>query len=66
MNINMDDNSLNFELATSVGEYFQLNKKQMEEIIKEVRSVVRNWKTIATKIGISRNEQELMKPAFRY
>jgi len=66
MNITMEDNALNFTLATSVGEYFQLNNKQMEEIIGEVKSAVRNWKTIATKIGISRAEQELMKSAFRY
>lgn len=65
MNIDMDDNALDFELAISVGEYFQLTGKQMKEILKEVKIAVSNWKTIAVEIGISKSEQQYMQAAFR-
>ena len=65
LNIDTDNNALDFELAKSVGEYFRLNEKQMESIIKEVLAVTTNWKIIAKEIGISRSEQELMTKAFK-
>jgi serine/threonine-protein kinase HipA len=64
LNIDMNNNALDFELAKSVGEYFKLNKEQMNVIIDEVLQSVGEWKTIANKIGISRMEQELMEGAF--
>ena len=66
LNIDMDNNALDFELARSVGEYFRLNTLQMEIIIQEITLVVTNWKKIATEIGISRGEMELMEKAFIY
>lgn len=66
MNIDMDDNSLDVELAKSVGGFFQLEDEQMDEIIDEVTEVVSSWKKVASEIGISRSEQELMGAAFRY
>ena len=36
----------------------------MDCIINEVKKAVSKWKEIAQQIGISRNEQELMKSAF--
>jgi len=65
LNIDMDNNALDFNLAKSVGEYFRLNNTQMEVIIQEVVNATTNWKTIADKIGISRSEQELMQKAFK-
>ena len=65
LNIDTDNNALDFELAKSVGAYFRLNEKQMESIIKEVLAVTTNWKTLAKEIGISRTEQELMTKAFK-
>jgi serine/threonine-protein kinase HipA len=64
LNIDMDDNALDFELAKRVGEYFRLNNEQMATIINEVLEVVGQWRTFATEIGISRGEQELMAGAF--
>ncbi|MEO8254837.1 MAG: HipA domain-containing protein [Flavobacterium sp.] len=66
INIDMDNNALDFDLAKSVGEYFRLNNSQMEEIIGQVMSVVKNWKTVAKEIGISRAEHELMEKAFTF
>ncbi len=64
LNIDTDNNELDFDLAKSVGEYFRLNKNQMEEIIQEVIKAASKWKTMANEIGISRSEQEVMEKAF--
>lgn len=66
INIDMVNNALDFDLARSVGEYFQLNKNQMQEILDEVLLSVGDWRSIANSIGISRLEQEMMGAAFRY
>ncbi|MCW3085829.1 MAG: putative DNA-binding transcriptional regulator [Bacteroidetes bacterium] len=66
LNIDTNDNSLDFDLAKSVGEYFQLNNIQMNQILKEVKTAVKNWKKEAEKIGIARSEQEMMAAAFRH
>lgn len=65
LNIDMDNNALDLELAKSVGIYFRLNENEMNRIIDEVSSSVSNWQKIATEIGISRSEQSQMAPAFR-
>lgn len=66
LNINIDNNALDFELAKSVGLYFRLNEEQMEKIIQEVLLVTKNWKIVAKEIGISRSEQALMENAFNF
>lgn len=66
LNIDIFSNALDFELAKSVGEYFKLNNTEMNTIIAEVLQSVSQWKAIATKIGISRGEQEIMSGAFRH
>ena len=65
LNIDMDNNALDFELAKSVGQFFRLGNKQMDRIIEEVTTPVKEWRKLAKKIGISNNEQELMAKAFR-
>lgn len=66
LNIDQHNNALDLNLAKNVGPYFQLTDQQMEIIIEEVITAVRNWKKVATEIGIPRVEQELMAGAFRY
>lgn len=65
LNIDINNNALDFELAKEVGEYFRLNNEQMEAIIHEVLQSVSQWKKIAKEIGIPRSEQELMEKAFK-
>jgi len=64
LNINEDDSSLELELAKEVGEYFRLTEREMDEIVQDIQKSVSQWKDTANQIGISRTEQELMKPAF--
>ena len=66
LNIDMDNNALDFDLAKSVGEYFMLNTKQMDEILRQVNPVVDKWRTHANAIGISKREQEIMQSAFKH
>lgn len=65
LNIDMDDNALDFGLAKKVGLFFRLKDAQMDAILLEVTTAVKNWKALAAKIGISRSEQALMQGAFR-
>ena len=64
LNIDMDNNALDYDLVKSVGEFFRLDNKQMDKIIKEVVEVVGTWKEVADKIGISKREQQIMSKAF--
>jgi len=66
LNIDSDNNALDFDLAKSVGEYFQLQEKKMDDILKEIKGAVKNWKKEATKIGISKAEISLMSSAFKF
>jgi len=65
LNIDTENNDLDFELAKSVGEFFQLKNSEMNTIIAEVIEAVKSWKNTAQKIGISKSEQEIMSGAFR-
>ena len=65
LNIDMDDNALDFDLARSVGDYFRLSNEEMDTILDEVLSVVTDWKNMAKEIGIKNAEMELMEGAFR-
>ncbi|SFN37851.1 type II toxin-antitoxin system HipA family toxin [Salegentibacter flavus] len=65
LNVDMDDNALDFNLAKNVGEYFRLSEVEMQTILEEVLTVVKDWKTIAKKIGIKNAEIELMEGAFK-
>ncbi len=64
LNITDDDNSLNYDLAMEVIDFFQLEQDKAVKIKDEVLASVRQWESVAKSIGISRNEQQLMSPAF--
>ncbi|WP_049631212.1 type II toxin-antitoxin system HipA family toxin [Cellvibrio sp. pealriver] len=64
LNITDDDNRLDYDLAMSVIDFFQLRKSTAEKIKTDVLTSVSQWKTTATAIGISRGEQQLLSAAF--
>lgn len=64
LNISENDNSLDLGLAMEVCNYFRINKDKAESIINEIQSIVKDWKKIASKYGISKSEQELKARAF--
>ncbi len=65
INISEDDNSLDLDLAKEVAEYFRIDGRESDQIISQITSTVKGWRSIANHIGISKNEQELMSVAFR-
>jgi serine/threonine-protein kinase HipA len=65
LNISDNDNSLEYDLALEVAEYFRLKKDKAEEIINEIKSKVSEWKTVVDKYGISKTEQTMMEKAFK-
>jgi serine/threonine-protein kinase HipA len=64
LNITDDDNSLNYDLATDVIEFFQLSTSQAQRIKDEVLISVTRWETVASSANISRSEQQDMASAF--
>ena len=64
LNIDEVDNRLDFELAFSVIDYFQLNQTTAETIYRQVIQAVDRWRDVAEQLKISRQERELMAPAF--
>ena len=68
LSLNVDDNdsAIDFELAIDSASYYGLNKKQAEQWVAEIKTMVdKNWAILAKEYGISRNEIERMRPAFR-
>lgn len=64
LNIDLDLNALDFELAQSVGKFFQLDKKEMDMVIDEIQTSVAKWEQIAIEIGIPTAQRRLMATAF--
>ncbi|RLA01779.1 MAG: type II toxin-antitoxin system HipA family toxin, partial [Gammaproteobacteria bacterium] len=64
LNITEYDNSLNINLAMEIIDYFRLTKSNATRIKEEVLISVTQWRSVATLVGLSRQEQQLMAPAF--
>lgn len=64
LNISDNDNSLDFDLAMEVIDFFQLKVADAETIKDKVLSSVAAWQDVSTDIGMSRKERQLMEPAF--
>lgn len=67
LSLNVDENSslIDFGLALSVAKMYEMPDKQAEETIGEMKDIVeKNWKKLAQKYGLHRNEIERMSPAF--
>lgn len=65
LNISEYDNAMDLDLALSVAQYFRLPKKDADNIIDNMKSIVKQWPKIATDLGLSSREQEKMSPAFK-
>lgn len=64
LNIDDKDNSLSYELAFEVIDFFQLTQEEAEDIFVNVLTSVSQWREVADQLSISRSEQEVMKFAF--
>ena len=65
LNVDSDNNLIDFNVALSVAKMYGLTDTQALEKIKEIKNVVEsNWRRLAQKYGLSRSEIEGMAPAF--
>ena len=65
LNITDNDNSLNYDLAMEVIDFFQLSLTQAQKIKADVLASVARWRSVAGSIGIRKSEQLQMEPAFK-
>ncbi len=65
LNISEKDNALDLDLAFEVAPYFRVSPKKASTIITAIKKSTAQWNKLATKMGISKREQERMAKAFR-
>jgi len=65
LNISETDNAQDLALVRDVAKHFRVKKTRADQIIEDVISVVRDWRTEATRARIPRAEQDRMAAAFR-
>jgi len=64
LNINEDDNSLDFDLCMEVHPYFRWKEKEAIAEIQRVKEIRKSWPARAKKMKINRTEMESIRPAF--
>lgn len=65
INVDTDNNAIDFKLALEVADLFGLDDAKASSILNEIKETVNtSWKQIAKKFGLSRSEIERMTPAF--
>jgi len=65
LNISESDNAQDLDLAMDVAPYFRLKPKRASEVMAKVIAAARTWREVALSRGLSPDEQERMKRAFR-
>ncbi len=64
LNISLDDNSLDLDLALEVADYFRLTNTDALKKIENIKKSVINWRSVANKYQLPGTEQELMANVF--
>lgn len=64
--IDFEDTSASLKTALSVIKEFRLSKIEANSIIEEVGNAVKQWREVASKIGLSKRECDRMSSAFEY
>lgn len=65
LNVDSDNNLIDFNLALSVAQMYGLTDAQALEELQGIKNVVENnWRRLAGQYGLSRSEVEGMAPAF--
>ena len=65
LNISLDDNSLDFDVAREVAPFFRLKPQEAEAILDKIVAIVSNWRNYARRSGLDDGEMEMMASAFR-
>lgn len=64
LNISDTSNALDYDLAFEVIDFFRLSKQEATLIYDEVLLAVKQWRSVANRLGISRGEQLIKQTAF--
>lgn len=64
LNINDTSNALDYDLAFDVIDFFRLTSEDATQIYDEVLNAVKQWQSVANRLGISRSEQLIKQEAF--
>ncbi len=65
LNIDQNNNSLDFDLAISVSKFFGIKEDEASKCVAFVKENVKQWKNIAQKFGLSRQNIADMEICFR-
>ena len=65
LNIDENDNSLDYELAVSTAPYYGIKKNEASKIVASTKGIIKQWKTIAQKFGLTRQNIADMEKCFR-
>ena len=65
LNISDVDNSLDWVLLKETAPFYRLEPEMADEIIQEVKEVVKEWEKEAKSVGINTSERDLKSNAFR-
>ncbi len=65
LNVDIDNNMIDFDLALSVANMYDVGEAVAKEEIASIKDTVdKNWRSLASKYGLGRSEIEDMSPAF--
>ncbi len=64
LNISDNDNSLSYELAMELIDFFRLSEEGAVQIKNKFLASVGNWEAVAIKAGLGRAERQVMASAF--
>lgn len=64
LNISESDNSLDLDLTMEVAKYFRLSTTRASKIIAHIKQTVKEWRLMAKKYNIPKDEQAIMAKAF--
>ena len=65
LNIDENDNSLDYDLALSAAPYFGIKKDEASKIVTSTKEILKQWKTIAQGYGLTRQNIADMEKCFR-
>jgi serine/threonine-protein kinase HipA len=64
LNISLNDNALDLDLALEVIEFFRMDRDNGVKIIERLKESIRRWRRVADRYKLPRSEQERMAKVF--
>jgi serine/threonine-protein kinase HipA len=65
LNITDTDNTLDLSLALNIAPHFKLKPDDAHQIVRDIKEITKQWRTLARKYEIGAGETEQVRRAFR-